>query len=296
VRPPRPDLDWRLVIAGDGARDRAAADALEAQIAARGLGTRVRMRGAVGEGELDALHRDADLFVLASRHEGYGMAFTAAISQRPFLGSPRSAAKQAPAAPASLDAVDYDDQGNIVFSGRATPGATARLYVDNALAGDAKAGDDGHWSFAGKAPISTGVHNLRLDGLDQTGAVVNRVEVPFFREEPKKVATTEAPPATTTTTTSSNTETASASPEIPKPKDGRVVIQPGNNLWRISTVIYGEGTKYTVIYEANKALIRNPDLIYPGQVFMTPDVVPPEKIDPTRHDPLKAGEAGTGAQ
>jgi glycosyltransferase involved in cell wall biosynthesis len=74
------DLDWRLVIAGDRTRDRATADALEARIAARGLGARVRLRGAVGEDELDALHRDADLFVLASRHEGYGMAFTAAIS------------------------------------------------------------------------------------------------------------------------------------------------------------------------------------------------------------------------
>ena len=74
------DLDWRLVIAGDRTRDRATADAIEAQIAARGLGARVRMRGAVGEDELDALHREADLFVLASRHEGYGMAFAAAIS------------------------------------------------------------------------------------------------------------------------------------------------------------------------------------------------------------------------
>jgi glycosyltransferase involved in cell wall biosynthesis len=74
------DLDWRLVIAGDCTRDRATAEVIEAQIAARGLGARVRMCGAVGEDELDALHRDADLFVLASRHEGYGMAFTAAIS------------------------------------------------------------------------------------------------------------------------------------------------------------------------------------------------------------------------
>jgi glycosyltransferase involved in cell wall biosynthesis len=74
------DLDWRLVIAGDCTRDHAAADALAAQIAARGLGTRVRMRGAVGEDELAALHRDADVFVLASRHEGYGMAFAAAVS------------------------------------------------------------------------------------------------------------------------------------------------------------------------------------------------------------------------
>jgi glycosyltransferase involved in cell wall biosynthesis len=74
------DLDWRLVIAGDCTRDRAAADKLAAHIAARGLGTRVRMRGAVGEDELAALHRDADVFVLASRHEGYGMAFAAAVS------------------------------------------------------------------------------------------------------------------------------------------------------------------------------------------------------------------------
>ena len=74
------DLDWRLVIAGDRTRDRATADAIEAQIAARGLSERVRMLGAVGEEALDALHREADLFVLASRHEGYGMAFTAAIS------------------------------------------------------------------------------------------------------------------------------------------------------------------------------------------------------------------------
>jgi glycosyltransferase involved in cell wall biosynthesis len=74
------DLDWRLVIAGDRTRDRATADAIEAQIAARGLSARVRMLGAVGEDALDALHREADLFVLASRHEGYGMAFTAAIS------------------------------------------------------------------------------------------------------------------------------------------------------------------------------------------------------------------------
>jgi glycosyltransferase involved in cell wall biosynthesis len=74
------DLDWRLVIAGDCARDRATADALAAQIAARGIGARVRVLGAVGEGELAALHRDADVFVLASRYEGYGMAFAEAIS------------------------------------------------------------------------------------------------------------------------------------------------------------------------------------------------------------------------
>jgi glycosyltransferase involved in cell wall biosynthesis len=73
------DLAWRLAIAGDCTRDQVAADRLAAQIAARGLGVRVRMLGAVGEEELAALHRGADVFVLASRHEGYGMAFAAAV-------------------------------------------------------------------------------------------------------------------------------------------------------------------------------------------------------------------------
>ncbi len=53
---------------------------------------------------------------------------------------------------------------------------------------------------------------------------------------------------------------------------------------------------YTVIYEANKEFIRDPDLIYPGQIFKTPDVVPPEQIDPTRRTPLTPEESGAAAQ
>jgi glycosyltransferase involved in cell wall biosynthesis len=74
------DLDWRLVIAGDRTRDRATADAVAARIAATGLGARVSMLGAVGDDELAKLHAEADVFVLASRHEGYGMAFAEAIN------------------------------------------------------------------------------------------------------------------------------------------------------------------------------------------------------------------------
>jgi glycosyltransferase involved in cell wall biosynthesis len=97
------DLDWRLVIAGDRTRDHATVAAIEAQIAARGLRARVRVRGAVGEDELDALHRDADLFVLASRHEGYGMAFTAAISHGlPVVGTRAGAIPETVAAGAGM--------------------------------------------------------------------------------------------------------------------------------------------------------------------------------------------------
>jgi glycosyltransferase involved in cell wall biosynthesis len=74
------DLDWQLVIAGDVTRDRATAGELATTVVRRRLGPRVRMAGAVSDDELSALHRAADVFVLASRFEGYGMAYAAAIA------------------------------------------------------------------------------------------------------------------------------------------------------------------------------------------------------------------------
>ncbi len=47
--------------------------------------------------------------------------------------------------------------------------------------------------------------------------------------------------------------------------------QPGQNLWRIARSTYGRGVRYTVIYAANRDTIRDPRLIYPGQVFAVPD-------------------------
>ena len=69
-------------------------------------------------------------------------------------------------------------------------------------------------------------------------------------------------------------------------RDGRVIIQPGNNLWRIARVIYGRGIQYSVIYQANKDQIRDPHKIYPGQIFTTPGVVAPERISPKQRKPL----------
>lgn len=50
----------------------------------------------------------------------------------------------------------------------------------------------------------------------------------------------------------------------------RVVIQPGNNLWVISQELYGEGKSYTVIFEANRDQIKDPNLVYPGQILSMP--------------------------
>jgi len=81
-------LDWQLVIAGDCKRDRATAGELAATIARKRLEGRVCLAGAVNEHELAALYRDADVFVLASRFEGYGMAYAEAIAHGlPVIGT-----------------------------------------------------------------------------------------------------------------------------------------------------------------------------------------------------------------
>jgi nucleoid-associated protein YgaU len=49
-----------------------------------------------------------------------------------------------------------------------------------------------------------------------------------------------------------------------------VTVQPGFTLWRIATERFGEGTMYVQVFEANRDRIKDPDLIYPGQVFTLP--------------------------
>ena len=47
-------------------------------------------------------------------------------------------------------------------------------------------------------------------------------------------------------------------------------VKKGENLWKIAEKHYGNGSKYTVIFEANKPMLKDPDLIYPGQNLRIP--------------------------
>lgn len=71
------------------------------------------------------------------------------------------------------------------------------------------------------------------------------------------------------------TTVASASPaEIvggaPAEAGGNRVISRGDSLWALSRLAYGDGARFAVIYNANRAKIHNPNLIYPGQTFVVP--------------------------
>ena len=142
----------------------------------------------------------------------------------------------------SIDSVDYDEDGNVVIGGRAPVGSELRLYLDNELIGTAEADTSGRWTIQPQMAIEPGLHALRVDNVAEDGKVIARVETPFQRDD---LGGTLA-------------------------QGQAVVVQPGNSLWRIARRVYGEGLRYTVIYEANRAQIRDPDLIYPGQVFAMP--------------------------
>jgi len=152
----------------------------------------------------------------------------------------------------SMDVVDYDHAGRIQFGGRGAPGEALRVYLDNALLGETVASDDGFWTLAPNWNVASGLYNLRVDQISPDGQVVVRVELPFSRAE--------SPPVI-------EDESATVM------QKSAVVVQPGNSLWRLARRAYGYGIKYHVIYEANRSQIRNPDLIYPGQVFTLPRVV-----------------------
>jgi len=146
--------------------------------------------------------------------------------------------------PLSLDAVDYDEAGRATLSGKAPERSQVRAYIDNRLVGTDTVDERGVWRVAPDFRIEPGYYTLRIDRVDAEGKVLSRVETPFARSGPLEAL----------------------------PEGVLVRVQPGNSLWRLARHSYGSGPRYTVIFEANREQIRDPDLIYPGQVFVLPRV------------------------
>ncbi|WP_289153822.1 LysM peptidoglycan-binding domain-containing protein [uncultured Salipiger sp.] len=161
-----------------------------------------------------------------------------------------------PAAPAmpdqvAIDAITYGDSGEVTLSGRGTASSELRIYLDNRPVARADVPGTGRWQ-AELPAIETGTYTLRVDEIDAQGTVASRAESPFLREDPAKLA--------------------AAGEAVDAGAPLRVVtVQPGHTLWALARDRYGEGTAYVKLFEANRGQIRNPDLIYPGQVFDMPD-------------------------
>lgn len=171
----------------------------------------------------------------------------ARVLQRPG-GVPGGATPAQPDTPAtatpnalSMDTVEYDAQGRVALSGHATPGATVQIYIGNEPVATATADTTGIWTARSARPVGGARAELRLDQLGKDGRVAQRVTLPLARPTAAELAAGED-----------------------------YVVRPGNSLWQIARRTYGNGVRYLIIYSANLGQIRDPDRIYPGQVFKLP--------------------------
>ncbi|WP_018303481.1 LysM peptidoglycan-binding domain-containing protein [Wenxinia marina] len=150
----------------------------------------------------------------------------------------------------ALDTITYDDGGEVLVSGRAVGGGAVRVYVDNALVLEAPVGAGGDWAGRVDPELPAGTYTMRVDQIGADGEVVSRIESPFLREERQTIA---------------------AALQVAAGGVAVRTIQPGNTLWGIAEERYGDGFMYVAVFEANRDRIRNPNLIYPGQVFRIPE-------------------------
>jgi nucleoid-associated protein YgaU len=193
-----------------------------------------------------------------------------------------AAAPQTPAAAALAVGVVEKDGDTVTVSGASQPGATVRLYVNDAPVGEAVADAAGRWTFTGPHAVGPGDHTVRADQIDPaTGTVMARAAVPFevlsAAEIADAPATPETPAVALPPPTAAETAMIAAAPEpaatpTAPPRTRTIRIRRGDDLWTLAQRHYGKrrGVRYTAIYRANRKQIRNPDLIYPGQVIVIP--------------------------
>ncbi|MEM9717277.1 MAG: LysM peptidoglycan-binding domain-containing protein [Pseudomonadota bacterium] len=139
----------------------------------------------------------------------------------------------------SLETIEYTDQGDVTVGGRGALAGSVRVYLDNIPILTAPVAPSGDWVLD-LPNVDNGIYTLRVDELNAEGEVTARVESPFKKEDPDLAA-------------------------------GSVTVQPGNTLWALAENSLGAGDRYVLILEANKDLIRDPNLIYPGQIFSLPE-------------------------
>jgi nucleoid-associated protein YgaU len=189
--------------------------------------------------------------------------------------------------PVAVEVVDAEPGGKLSISGHSSPGAALRLYINNSYLASSKASADGRFAITINKDVGPGTHQARLDEMvSKSGTVRSRAEVPFDVPEAKP-APTAAPEHTGRIQVAKHDDTAGAgAPGVDSaitsegssfasvPKIATAVVARGDSLWRISRATYGAGERYTLIFGANHTQIRNPNRIYPGQVFVLPEMTP----------------------
>lgn len=164
----------------------------------------------------------------------------------------------------TVEAVESEPD-KVYVAGTGKPGSSVRVYVGEEYQGEAKVNSSGRWLVQGTTNVPEGNVEVRADLIAQDGDGVDaRAAVTFEKEQDKQIVLTKV--VATGSGSGQGSQGADVQKSLPV-----VIIRKGDNLWRISRRLYGDGVRYTTIYQANQDQIRDPDLIYPGQVFLTPE-------------------------
>lgn len=190
---------------------------------------------------------------------------TEAASEAPAKdGKPES--KPVQDLPIAIEAVEIEGQ-SVFVAGKAKGGNRVIVHANDTLLGASPISPDGRFLVQSKQPLRVGDYIIRADLLDNANRVLATARVPFRREAGENIS------AIASDTDGQATAPSGVHGEAAAPLqkvEGSVIIRRGDNLWTISKRTYGKGTRYTTIYLANRDQIRNPDLIWPGQVFNMP--------------------------
>jgi nucleoid-associated protein YgaU len=230
-----------------------------------------------------------------ARDEG-SAALTTAQAKANAVAAPLAISPRSPEADESVpvfDIVRIERTGDAVIAGRAAPGAIVELLRSGEPYDRAVAGDSGQFVMVpprlppgnydltlrsrqpgGKQAISKQSVVVALGDVEpSSGAGRSRAEETVavnrfaLDQAARRQAIAVSQPPRATAAALSDGGSASA---VVVPKTASTVVSRGDSLWRISHAAYGAGLRYAVIYKANRDQIRNPNRIYPGQIFVLP--------------------------
>jgi hypothetical protein len=158
--------------------------------------------------------------------------------------------------PLAITSVDVQSTSGMFVSGHAPPGATVRLSLNGSSVAEGRPARDGRVTFSVRKGAQPGDYRVTLDEVDPlSGIVKSRAEVNFTL------------PGSISDQQSSDPKQADA---VIVPQIQTTVVSRGDNLWSISRKAYGRGLQYTLVFSANRRIIRDPNRIYPKQVFVIP--------------------------
>lgn len=160
-----------------------------------------------------------------------------------------------------FSSISYSIMGDVIATGTGVPASRLVLYVDDTPIGYGRVREDGRWRVI-LGELEEGIYTLRVDQFNRFDQLISRAETPFQRVFPETNSQTAVASGDNADGGGGASEGADA-----ETRPRQIVVQPGNNLWTIARVELGAGIRYTQIFEANADQIRDPDLIYPGQVF-----------------------------